>query len=100
MVGCPDSKNYPGLVEIFKLSDAHGALVNDVVPNGPAAKGGLKRGDVIVKFNGKKIVSVGSLPKQVAAVEPGKSVKVEIVRDGYKKLLDVTIDKMKENKQA
>ena len=99
-LGVMIQKITPGLVETFKLSDAHGALVNDVVPNGPAAKGGLKRGDVIVKFNGKKIVSVGSLPKQVAAVEPGKSVKVEIVRDGNKKLLDVTLDKMKEKKQA
>ena len=99
-LGVMIQKITPGLVETFKLSDAHGALVNDVVPNGPAAKGGLKRGDVIVKFNGKKIVSVGSLPKQVAAVEPGKSVKVEIVRDGNKKSLDVTLDKMKEEKQA
>ena len=99
-LGVMIQKITPGLVQTFKLSDAHGALVNDVVPNGPAAKGGLKRGDVIVKFNGKKIVSVGSLPKQVAAVEPGKSVKVEIVRDGNKKSLDVTLDKMKEEKQA
>ena len=99
-LGVMIQKITPELAETFKLSDSHGALVNNVVPNGPAAKGGLKRGDVIIKFNGKEIVSLESLPKQVAAVEPGKSVKVEIVRDGNKKLLDVTIDKMKEEKQA
>jgi serine protease Do len=88
------------LAETFKLSDTHGALVNDVVPNGPAARSGLKRGDIIVKFNGKEILSVENLPKQVAAVEPGKSVKVEVLRDGNKKSLDVTLDKMQEEKQA
>jgi serine protease Do len=99
-LGVMIQKITPELAETFKLSDSLGALVNDVVPNGPAARGGLKRGDVIVKFNGKEIVSVENLPKHVAAVEPGKSVKVEIVRDGNKKSLDVTIDKMKEEKQA
>jgi serine protease Do len=88
------------LAETFKLTDTHGALVNDVVPNGPADRSGLKRGDIIVKFNGKEILSVENLPKQVAAVAPGKSVKVEVIRDGNKKLLDVTLDKMKEKKQA
>lgn len=88
------------LAETFKLSDTHGALVNDVVPNGPADRSGLKRGDIIVKFNGKEILSVENLPKQVAAVEPGKSVKVEVIRDGNKKSLNVTLDKMQEKKQA
>ena len=99
-LGVMIQKITPELAETFKLADSHGALVNDVVPNGPAARGGLKRGDVIVKFNGKEIVSVENLPKQVAAVQPGKSVTVEIVRDGNKKSLDVTLDKMKEEKQA
>ena len=99
-LGVMVQKITPELAETFKLSDSHGALINDVVPNGPAARGGLKRGDVIVKFNGIEIVSIQNLPKQVAAVDPGKSVKVEIVRDGNKKSLDVTLDKMKEEKQA
>ena len=88
------------LAETFKLSNTHGALVNDVVPNGPADRSGLKRGDIIVKFNGEEILSVENLPKQVAAVQPGKSVKVEVIRDGNKKSLDVTLDKMQEEKQA
>jgi len=99
-LGVMVQKITPELAETFKLSDSHGALINDVVPNGPAARGGLKRGDVIVKFNGIEIVSIQNLPKQVAAVDPGKSVKVEIVRDGNKKSLDVTLDKMKEEKQV
>ena len=88
------------LAETFKLSNTHGALVNDVVPNGPADRSGLKRGDIIVKFNGEEILSVENLPKQVAAVQPGKSVKVEVIRDGNNKSLDVTLDKMQEEKRA
>ena len=88
------------LAETFKLTNTHGALVNDVVPNGPADRSGLKRGDIIVKFNGEEILSVENLPKQVAAVQPGKSVKVEVIRDGNNKSLDVTLDKMQEEKQA
>jgi len=99
-LGVMIQKITPELAETFKLADSHGALINDVVPNGPAAMGGLKRGDVIVMFNGKEIVSVENLPKHVASVEPGKSVQVEIVRDGSKKFLDVTIAKMKEEKRA
>ncbi|MEC7786365.1 MAG: Do family serine endopeptidase [Nitrospinota bacterium] len=99
-LGVMIQKITPELAETFKLADSHGALVNDVVPNGPAAMGGLKRGDVIVMFNGKEIVSVENLPKHVASVEPGKSVQVEIVRDGSKKFLDVIIAKMKEEKRA
>lgn len=99
-LGVMIQKITPELAETFKLSDPNGALVNDVVPNGPAYKGGLKRGDVIVKFNGKEIFSVDNLPRQVAAVEPGQSVKVEIIRDGNKKSLDVTVEKMKEEKRA
>ena len=99
-LGVMIQKITPELAETFKLANSHGALVNDVIPNGPAASGGLKRGDVIVKFNGKEILSIENLPKQVAAVEPGKSVKVEVIRDGNKKTLDVTLEKMKEEKQA
>jgi len=99
-LGVMIQKITPELAETFKLSDSHGALVNDVVPNGPAFKGGLKRGDIIVRFNGNEIHSVENLPKQVAAVEPGKSVKVDIIRDGNKKTLDITLDKMQEEKRA
>ncbi len=90
----------PELADSFKLADSHGALVNDVVPSGPADRGGIKRGDIIVKFNGEVIASMENLPKQVAKVVPGKSVKVEVIRDGNRKTLDITLDKMKEEKQA
>jgi|FLOH01.1.fsa_nt_gi serine protease Do len=90
----------PELQESFKLKNPMGALVNDIVPNGPADLGGMKRGDVITRFDGVEISSMETLPKQVASITPGKSVKVEVIREGEVKTLDIKIDPMKEEKRA
>ena len=90
----------PELQESFKLNDPTGALVNDVVPNGPADLGGMKRGDVIRRFDGVKISSMETLPKKVASIKPGKSVNVEVIREGKLKTLVIKIDPMKDEKPA
>jgi serine protease Do len=90
----------PELQESFKLTSAKGALINDIVPNGPADRGGMKRGDVITRFDGVDIASMETLPKQVAAIKPGNSVKVEVIREGKPMTLDVKIDPMKVEKPA
>ena len=90
----------PELQNSFKLKNPTGALVSDIVPNGPAAVGGMKRGDVITRFDGVEISSMETLPKQVASITPGKSVKVEVIREGEVKTLDIKIDPMKEEKPA
>ncbi len=90
----------PELQESFKLENPTGALVNDIVPNGPADRGGMKRGDVITRFNGVEIVSMETLPKQVASITPGKPVKIEVIRGGRSKTLDIKIEPMKEEKPA
>ncbi len=90
----------PELKESFKLKNAMGALVNDIVPNGPAAQGGMKRGDVITRFDGVEIASIETLPKQVASIKPGKTVKVEVVREGVTRVLEIKIEPMKEEKPA
>ncbi len=59
-----------------------GILVGEVVPDGPAAKAGLKQGDVIVGFAGSKIQSIPSFRLRVAASETGKSFDIEYFRDG------------------
>ena len=67
------------------LNDAAGALVADLVEDGPAAKGELQRGDVIVRVGEKDIATVRDLTRNVAAMEPGTEVEVEVVRlDGRK----------------
>ena len=90
----------PELQESFKLENANGALVNDIVPNGPADRGGMKRGDVITRFDGVEIASMETLPKQVASIKPGKSVKVEVIREGKSRMLDIKIEAVKEEKPA
>lgn len=72
----------PELVDAFKLSAKTGALVGDVVPGGPAAKAGLKSGDVITQFNGKKVNDGRHLKLTVANVAPNTEVAVLVLREG------------------
>jgi serine protease Do len=99
-LGVMIQKITPELQESFKLKNTKGALINDVVPNGPAERGGMKRGDVITRFDGVDITAMESLPKQVASIKPGTSVKVEVIREGQIKMLDIKIDPMKIEKPA
>ena len=88
----------PDLAESFNLDQTEGALVGDVIPNSPAEKAGIKRGDVIIKFDQDEVRTMESLPKIVGNTPPGKTVKVEVIRDGKKKILDVTIAVLKDEK--
>ena len=88
----------PDLAESFKLDRTEGALVGDVIPNSPAEKAGIKRGDVIVKFDNQEVRTMEALPKIVGSTTPGKAVNVEIIREGKKKVLEVTIAVLKDEK--
>jgi serine protease Do len=72
----------PELARSFGLKQAQGALVGDVVDQGPAQKAGIKRGDVIVSYDGKKVDDAARLPMLVASTPVGKTVPVEVIRDG------------------
>ncbi len=97
-LGVMIQKITPDLAESFNLDRTEGALVGDVIPNSPAEKAGIKRGDVIVKFDQDEVKTMEALPKIVGSTTPGKAVKVEIIRDGKKKILDVTIAVLKDEK--
>jgi len=90
----------PDLLKAFNLEDTHGALVADVMSDGPAAKAGLQRGDVIVGFNGNKVQDSTELPRLVAAIAPGTKVQVEVVRGGKKMTVPVTLGTLTEEKEA
>jgi len=62
-LGVMIQKITPELKKSFGLSQSEGALVGDVIPNGPADKGGVKRGDVITRFNNQVVREMGDLPK-------------------------------------
>jgi serine protease Do len=81
----------PALAKQFQLKDDQGALVGDVVPKGPADRAGLRAGDVIVNFNGKPVQDSRRLKFDVAATAPGKTVPVQVLRDGSRKTLQVTV---------
>jgi serine protease Do len=79
------------LAQSLGLPSSDGALIASVSPNGPAAKGGLKQGDVVVAFNGKKINNMNELTRSVGPVVPGTKVSTDIIRDGKAKSLSIRV---------
>jgi len=73
------------IADVEKLKNTEGALVASVGERSPAEKAGLKAGDIILKFDGKKIDTMRALPKLVSNTEVGKTVELEIWRN--KKLI-------------
>ncbi|MAX17623.1 MAG: serine protease Do [Nitrospina sp.] len=98
-LGVMIQKITPELEKSFSLNQSEGALVGDVIPDGPAAKGGIKRGDVIINFNNQPVSDMEDLPKIVAATNPGSAVDVEVIRDGARKILRVTIEVLKDSQE-
>lgn len=81
----------PALAEEFDIKERKGALVSDVTPEGPAAEAGMKSGDVVVEFNGKKIADSRRLRLEVATVRPGTEVTIRVMRGGSEKVLRVKV---------
>ena len=90
----------PDLARSFGVDKEQGALVGDVVAQSPADKAGIKRGDVIVGYDGKKIEESSSLPSLVASTPVGKTVPVEIMRDGKMTTVSVAISKLNDQTAA
>ncbi len=88
------------LAKSLGLKKEEGALVGDVISGGPAEKGGIIRGDVIIEFEGKKIKKMKELPAIVANTAVGKESKVKVIREGAEKALTVKIGKLPEEKEA
>jgi serine protease Do len=77
--------------ESLGIPENSGALVAGVTPDSPAAKAGIEAGDVILKFDGKDVTTMRGLPKLVAQAQIGKTVEVEVLRQGQKKMLNATV---------
>jgi serine protease Do len=84
----------PALAKSLNLPDQKGALVADVNPEAPAAQAGLKRGDVIVAYNGQEVADSQSLPARVAATPVGQQAIVTVRRDGQLLELPVKIGEL------
>lgn len=84
------------LADSFGLPTEKGALVSDVTPGSPAEKGGIRSGDIITSFDGKTIKEMNDLPRLVAATAAGKSVPVQVIREGKEESLMLVIEKMQD----
>ena len=73
----------PAIAASLGMKGDHGALVAVVNPEGPAAKAGLKQGDVITAFDGSEVGQLHDLPRLVAGAAPGSEAKVTVWRDGH-----------------
>lgn len=88
------------LADSLGLNKAAGAIVSAVEKGGPAEKGGLEPGDVILKFDGKAINASADLPRVVAATVPGSKAVVQVWRKGSIRDLVVTVGEVPEERQS
>ncbi|MDE2117724.1 MAG: DegQ family serine endoprotease [Betaproteobacteria bacterium] len=88
------------LAESFGLSKAGGALISSVEKGGAADKAGVQVSDVILKFDGKTVVSSADLPRMVAATRPGSKVAVQVWRKGESKEISLTVGEMPSDTQT
>ena len=88
------------LADSFGLAKPAGALVNSVEKGGPADKGGIEDGDIILKFDGKTVNASADLPRIVGATRPGSKVPLQVWRKGAARDLTVTVGEILEDKMA
>jgi serine protease Do len=88
------------LAESLQLGTPQGALINAVEQGSPADKGGIKPGDVIVRFDGQIIVDSGDLPHVVGMMAPGENAKVEIYREGKRKKLTMKVGSLDTDRES
>ncbi len=82
------------LAKELGLKETHGALVSNVIEKAPAKKAGIKRGDVIVSIDEKKIKNPRQLSLAAADLKPGSMAKVGIIRDGKKRDFKIQVGKL------
>ena len=79
----------PDMGEALGLGGIKAAIVADLTPGGPAAKGGLMRDDIVTSVNGNPVTSSTSLTREVAKAPPGGVLKLDVLRDGKKHTVSI-----------
>ena len=82
------------LAKSFGMKNPSGALISKIIPEGPASKSDLKIGDIILKFDNKKIDTSSSLPPIVGNTRVGKNVNIEILRNGKRKKIKFKVEEL------
>jgi serine protease Do len=90
----------PEIAEGMGLPSTRGALVTRVTDGGPAARAGLRNGDLIIGFDGKPVGDDRALPRIVADTPVGKTVSLDMLRRGQKQVLKITVQRLAENDKA
>jgi serine protease DegQ len=83
----------PALAESFKLKDTRGAIIAGVLRSGPADKGGVKPGDVLIGIEGKPVTDPQNMLTLVAGLQPGTNVKLKLRRAQEELELNVVVGK-------
>ncbi|MER2528669.1 MAG: DegQ family serine endoprotease [Candidatus Competibacter denitrificans] len=84
----------PELAQSFGLDKPRGALIGQVMAEGPAQGAGIKVGDIIVAFNGQPVQHSTDLPLMVARTRPGTTIPLTVIRDGKEQALNVQITQL------
>ena len=88
------------LAEGLGIKDAKGALVNSTQSDTPAAKAGIKSGDVIVSVNGDKVADARELTRKISGLKPGTQIELGYLRDGNEKTAKVDLGTLPNTKTA
>ncbi|MEZ5818417.1 MAG: Do family serine endopeptidase [Hyphomicrobiaceae bacterium] len=88
------------IADSLGVKENSGALVSAVTSDSPAAKAGIVAGDVIVRLDGREVSSVRSLPRLVSRVPVGKTIDVELVRKGERKVVKVVVGRLEEAEKS
>jgi serine protease Do len=83
----------------FGMKEQKGALVSSVMGKSPAEEAGIKAGDIILTFDGKEIASMHVLPKTVAATLVGRTVSVELLRDGKRMTVKAKVGRLPDDEE-
>jgi serine protease Do len=90
----------PDLAKSFGARDTKGVLISDVVPDSPAAKAGLKPGDIVLEFDGKRTESPADLQRAVSFFGPGQDARLKIWREQGERRVEVKVGEAPDEREA
>jgi serine protease Do len=88
------------IADSLGLKQARGALVAEPQDGSPAAKAGIKSGDVIVSLNGEPVPDARTLARRISSMPPGTAVKIGVFRNGHEEVLSMTLGELPKERQA